>query len=431
MNRKGFLFGYSGSLFSSALITTFGLGVSSALNLAGLFLWVRLLSPAEFGLFSLVTGAALMLNALGFEWLRLAGARSLTDPSTPTGVSTERLSAWLHVAALLAIALAVAVLAATFTGLALPGLPPRWNLVMLLLAISEMPFAAVTLVARLQLRATTYATAMIGRSGLALGAGALLVHAGSGPGGIVAATALAQFAVTGVLVARDPLWRSALTSSPPLAEHTGLVRLGAPLVAGSALALAAATIDRYLVAATLGLDAAGRFSAPAELVAKTLGFALMALNLAAYPMLVRTYERDGPAAADRALDRNLVLLLAIGAPILLAFLLLPGPLAAALLGPSAGAESASLLPLLAVAALLRLLVNFHFAVALQLARRMALTLAPSLVTLALLIPLARVAITSGGLGGFVRLLVVAQGAGAVSAWLLARRALPRPARRRA
>ncbi|MEO7787195.1 MAG: hypothetical protein ABIR77_05140 [Sphingomicrobium sp.] len=413
-----------------------GLALASAINLGGLMLWVRLLPPAAFGTLSLVGGAALMLNALGFEWLRLAGARSLIDPQATHGISLARLAAWLQLAALVAAALATLTVVATLSHRAAPGLTPGWNLAILLLVLSEMPFAAMTLVARLRFAATTYAFAMIARAALALIGGLFLLRAGGGALAIVAATALAQLAVTVGAVARDPLWRTSFSHHPTRADRADLVRLGAPLIASAALALAAATADRYLVAHFLGIEAAGRYAAPAELVAKTLGFVLMAINLSAYPILVRSWERDGPAATARALDRNLALLLGAALPILVAFTLFPTALAAIMLGRGSLPLAAALLPWLAAATLLRLLVSFHFAVALQLAKRMTLLVVPPLVTLALLVPLAAPVIAEGGLLGLARLLAVAQGAGTISAWLLARRVLrqagsprPRPAPR--
>ena len=74
--------------------------------------------------------------------------------------------------------------------------------------------------------------------------------------------------------------------------------------------------------------------------------------------------------------------------------------------------------------LLRLLVTFHFGIAIQLARRMSLLLVPPLITLAILIPGAAPVIASGGLEGFTILLFAAQGGGTVAAWFLARRVLP-------
>jgi hypothetical protein len=104
-----------------------GLAVSSALNLAALLLWVRLLAPVEFATLTLATTAALLVHALAFDWLRQASARILPDPASPDGISRDRLAAWICTAKIILAIFVAALLVATLIGLAPPGLSPRWN----------------------------------------------------------------------------------------------------------------------------------------------------------------------------------------------------------------------------------------------------------------------------------------------------------------
>ena len=397
--------------------------MSSALNLAALLLWVRLLAPAEFAILTLATIFALLVNALAFDWLRQAAARVLPDPTAADTISLDHLAAWIRTAAIALAVVVAALLLATLLGFSQPGLSPRWNIAIFALAISEAHLAAIALVARLAFSARRYAAIMIGRSALSLLIGVVFVRLGAGAAGVIAGTALAQLLVAALASRREPLWSRALHIVPDPRHRADLVRLGLPLMAGCVLALLTATVDRTLVAATLGLAAAGHFAAPAELVGKALGFAFMAVNLTAFPLLVHAWERDGPAAAGAALARNLRTLLGLGLPIVAAFTLAPHLLARLLLGPAQAATAAPLLPWLAAATLFRLLVAFHFGIALQLAKRMGQLLVPPLVTLAILIPLAAPALRDGGLLRFVQLLVLAQAAGALSAWMLARHLL--------
>jgi hypothetical protein len=138
------------------------------LNLAALLLWVRLLPAPEFATLTLATTAALLVNALAFDWLRQASARILPDPTSPDGISRDRLAAWIRTAAITLAVVVAALLFATLLGLAPPGLSPRWNIAIFALAISEAHLAAITLVARLAFSPRRYAAIMVGRSGLAL-----------------------------------------------------------------------------------------------------------------------------------------------------------------------------------------------------------------------------------------------------------------------
>ena len=402
---------------SGPLITTAGLAGSSVLNLVALLAWARLLSPTEFGTLALVNAAGLMAYALAFEWLRVAGARSLYDP-VADDVSPARLGAWVRTVALALVALSLLAVGATITGVAPPGLEPRWNIAVLLFAASEMLLGATTLVARLRLHAWTCAMIMTGRSLVAFVIGLLLVRAGTGAAGVVTGVVSAQLLVTVTAIFNEPIWRSAVAHRASRWDQGELVRLGAPLIAGSALALAAGIADRSIVGAQLGLAAAGEFTAPAELVAKTLGFAMMTINLSAYPLLVRAHNRRG------ALRRNGTVLLAVSLPILAGMVLAAEPVCALLLG-SRYPGAPRLLPCLAVAAFMRLLVTFHFGVAVQLSRRMAWLLPPPALALAIMLVAAPAAIRAGGLEGMAMLLCAAQAASLLLAALIARQVMRR------
>lgn len=394
------------------LVTTGGLAISSLLNLAALLAWVRLLPPAEFGTLALVNAAGLMAYALAFEWLRIAGAQSLYDVVLDD-VAPARLGACIRVGTIALLLLSVLALGATLIGIAPPGLNPRWNIAALLFAVSEMLLASTTLVARLRLHAWTCALVMVGRSAAAFVIGLTLVELGFGAAGVIVGIVVAQGIVTTVAIFSEPVWRSALARPASRKDEVELVRLGAPLIAGSVLALAAGIADRSIVAAQLGLAAAGAFTAPAELVAKTLGFGMMAINLSAYPLLVRTQDRRD------ALRRNGAILVAASLPIFAVLVFFADPLSALLLGERYPLAP-RLLPWLAGAALMRLLVTFHFGVAVQLSRRMAWLLPPPALALVILVVAAPAAIRTAGLEGMTMLLCAAQAASLLLAAGIAR-----------
>ena len=353
-----------------------------------------------------------MAYALAFEWLRIAGAPSLYDVVLDD-VAPARLGACIRVGTIALLLLSVLALGATLIGIAPPGLNPRWNIAALLFAVSEMLLASTTLVARLRLHAWTCALVMVGRSAAAFVIGLTLVELGFGAAGVIVGIVVAQGIVTTVAIFSEPVWRSALARPASRKDEVELVRLGAPLIAGSVLALAAGIADRSIVAAQLGLAAAGAFTAPAELVAKTLGFGMMAINLSAYPLLVRAQDRRD------ALRRNGAILVAASLPIFAVLVFFADPLSALLLGERYPLAP-RLLPWLAGAALMRLLVTFHFGVAVQLSRRMAWLLPPPALALVILVVAAPAAIRTAGLEGMTMLLCAAQAASLLLAAGIAR-----------
>lgn len=400
----------------ASIVAAGGLALASLFNLAALLLWVRWLGPAAFGSLALLGAAGLLANALAFEWLRLAGARLLIVHGQ---VSPAILADWVRAGAVTTTLLITLAVTATVLGRLAPfGLQPGWTAAVVMLALGEMMIGAVMLVERLRLRPWRFAALLVGRAVLSLAGGIVAVASGAGVAGIVGAMIAAPIAVALTVMARDPLWRLAFAFRP-----TGLrplLSLGALLLPASLLQLAASLADRLLAGALLGSAAAGALAAPSDLVARTLGFAMMALNLTAYPTLVRLFDGDDPAATARALRRNGLTLLAVGIPIAATFVLLAGPLTALLLGPSYR-TTAALLPWLAGAALLRLVAAFHYGVRFQLERRMALLLPGPAVALLLLLCGAPAAVSADGLLGLAKLGFVAQTAGLAVSALLARR----------
>ena len=404
-------------MLARSVIAPVAMAAASTINLLALLLWVRWLGPGEYGILALAGAAGLLINAVAFEWLRLAGARTLLAPESPHKVQPPALAALVRANAGAAAFLVLLAMIATATGLSAPGLPAHWNSAIVMIAIAEMMFGTVLLVARMRLRTWTFGFLLIARSLLVLLGGTLAVLAGFGIPGLVAAMVLAPLIVAVVAIVADQSWRGALAGSQ--VDTRALLRLGAPLILASTVALASTLADRVLAGALIGSAAAGAIAAPSDLVAKTLGFAMMALNVSAYPLLVRHHDAGDPVAAARALRRNGFALLVVGAPIAAASALFATPLCAILLGPGYP-DADRLMPWLAGAALLRSIATFHYGVAFQLERRMAWLVPGPLLSLSILAGGAPWAIAVAGLEGLVQLGFAAQAAGLALSALLAR-----------
>ena len=409
----------------NAAIVTAATVIGSGLNFAATLLWTRLLEPSAFGVYALVSAAAVLLNGMLFEWLRLVAARTLYDPAASRGIDPARADAVvaLYAAVVLLFVAAVAVLSLLDVGVA--GVAARWWPVLAGFALTEMALTLLQTVQRLRFRAWAYFWSAVARSLLALLLGvALVVGAGMGARGALLGIVVAQGAVAAASALADPLWRAMRPWCAARAPVAAALRLGYPLIASCALAYAASFADRFLLGATLGADAVGLYAAPVDLLQKTLVFLMMTINLTGYPTLVRAYEERGAAAARAVLQDNLELQLGLGLPAAMGLAVLAPGIVTLLLGPAFRAEGARLLPLVAAAALLRCLVTFHLMMAFQVTRRMGWMIAPPLATLAVLVPAGLVGARWMGLPGMALAALAAQAASFAVGAVLARRALP-------
>jgi O-antigen/teichoic acid export membrane protein len=394
------------------MVTTAALGLSSALNFLALFLWVRLLDPHDFGSYALVSATALMLNAVLFEWLRIVAARTLYDPASDTKIDPAKADAILAVIMPMIALLLIGGGLLWAIGLPAAGGQAEWIPLIALFALSEMALAMVNIISRVRLEAWQFFQSMVVRSALAIALSLVLVLVFDlGALGIIAGTVTAQLVTAAVIIVRSPVWRGLRLGRRSRASRDSIrevLTLGAPLIISIGLTYGVGIADRYILSATLGTEAVGYYAAAADVLQKTLGFIMLAINITAYPALVRAYEDRGAEAARQLLEDNFVMQMALGLPVVAACIVIAPGLANLFLGPTFREEGALLLPWIAAGALMRLLVTYHLLMIFQLMRRMKLMLVAPLVTLSIIVPGGIYASTRYGLVGMAMAALMAQ-----------------------
>jgi len=396
-------------LTSGAAINSFALAISSGLNFAAIFVWTRLLDPQAFGVYALVGASALLLNSLLFEWLRLVGARTLYSSEQATQVDPERAGALFLLYIWACLIFAGAALTLYLLDVGIDGVDARWWPVIVAFTLTEMGLAIINTVSRVRLKTWQFFRSMVARSVLSLAIGlVLVVGMGMEAAGAILGIVIAQGLVAICSVILDPLWRTIKPWRAKREAIASVLRFGYPLIASCALTYAAGVADRFLIGTQLGATEVGLYAAPVDLLQKTLVFVMMAINLTAYPVLVRTYEDHGAAAASKVLQRNFLGQLGIGLPAAVGLAVLAPGIANLLLGGPFREAGTMLLPFIGVAALLRCLVTFHLMMAFQVSGRMKLMLVPPIVMLAVLVPGGIVAMRSFGLMGMAAIAIAAQ-----------------------
>jgi O-antigen/teichoic acid export membrane protein len=411
-------------LLTGSAINSSALAIASGVNFLSLFIWTRLLDPEAFGIYAIALASALLLNAVTFEWLRLVGARTLYDRAHGTQINPDRASALFLLYLATSLAFAAAGMIPYALGVGFVEIGPEWWPILVALTLGEMALAIINTISRVRLHAWQYFRSLVARSVLTLALGLILVVGlGMQAEGVIVGAAIATVVVAVSSLILDPLWRTIRPWRARRAEIADIFQYGYPLIASCALTYAAAAADRFLIGAELGATEVGLYAAPADLVRKTLVFVMMAINVTAYPVLVRTYEARGPAAARVALERNFLLQLGLGLPAAIGLGVLAPGIVNLLLGEPFRQEGAILLPYIVVAALLRCLLTFHLTMAFQVVRQTKLMLVPPLITLIIVVPAAIVAMRSFGLLGMALAAISAQVAAYVVTVWLAKRVL--------
>lgn len=349
------------------------------LNLVALALYTRLLSPADFGRYMLVIAGVVASNVVAFYWLRVAAVRQLPD---------DELRRSKYVGALYATYVRVALLVIVTAGLmAWMGPPSLRSMITLgaLVLLSQSWFELNLDLQLASLNAGAYAALAISRAALGVGLGAFLATRGYGPTGVLLGAAVG-YAIPAV-PASLANWHLGMVLNPDTETVRHIMRFGLPLAAAVSVGLFSNGIDRFLLGGLAGTEAVGQYGAAADLTFQTSMALMMVVSLSALPLAARALEADGPSASARQLERQGVILVAIGLPACAGLAVLAPLIAATLLGDSFRHAAGRLIPVIAIGTLFAGVRMFFFDIGLQVAnatkRQFYISLVGAILSLAL------------------------------------------------
>lgn len=321
----------------------------------------HLLDPAQYGNYALVAATVALLNAMLFQWLRLALVRYLPAyrDNPATFKSTLLTVQYLLIAGLGVIAAGIC---------AVPASKDYRTIVIgcwVLLAIGAQ-FELVCEHARARLEPWQYMGMQLIRSFIFITLGAGLVRFGLGWWGPLAGVAVGMLLPVVYALHRD--WRG-LQLAVDRKAFLLVCQYGLPLSLTVALAIVISTSDRFLIAWILGKDAAGLYSVAVDFTSQTITVLMMVIYLAVFPLAVRAWEEHGREAAQEQMRHNASLLLAVGLPAMAGMTVLAPGIAQCFLGKSFQSAASHVLPLVALGTFLSGLKACHFDTAFQFVNR--------------------------------------------------------------
>lgn len=280
--------------------------VPGLMAFTALAIYTHMLTPEEYGVYTLIFTATLFIFTTVFNWLPVGMVRfwpgGTYDEST--FVSTM---AVLYRCLSLPIIICVAVVAIF--------LDSDW-LIYLVAALFVL-FAQTCLkngqmLTSAQMRPTSYTIMTISYSVLALSFGSLFAYLGWGPLGLLFGIALGMLIPS--LTMTYKTWQQFDQSkfSPELTRK--LVFYGTPLAASFLLDEVANVSDRYMLAWLIGEAEAGKYAVGYDLAGNSILMIMNAVNLAAYPMIVKLLDTEGKEAALAYFKTYAVLLMAVSIP---------------------------------------------------------------------------------------------------------------------
>lgn len=387
---------------------------AAALGFAGTALFTRLYAPAEYGVYLTANAVGAILSALLFTWVRLSVLRI----EARGDASDVRVTAFGCYAGS-ALFLAVMAPALRFGA----GLP--WAVVggACLFAGTIAFFELQLEILRARQRVGAYAMASSTRAALMLVAGATAGWAGLGGFGLSLSIGFAY--ATASLALSPAVWAGPVAGFAPSAARA-MLRFGLPAtVSAIALALHAAT-DRLFVIHLLGDAAGGHYGVAADFTRQLILVPTAALGSALVPAAIARHAAEGVEGARRHLASGGEVLLGLLLPLVVGVAMVGPQFAMVMLGERFREEAAALIPILSFVWLFQGLTQNYVHVGFHLSGRSGGMVMQSLVSLAVNFALIVPVTIRYGVMGTATVVAVAEMAGTVSGFLLARRhfALP-------
>lgn len=284
--------------------------VNTLFNFAIGLLVALFLGPDQFGRFALAMAVGLVVQTIGFEWIRLSAIRFYSER---TRTEQPQLRATLDVAfAIISVALsAIAImlilgdltfslshtlLALAFTASIANGLFD-YNTALVRARFQDRLYGRLVLTKNIMALGLTVGGAFVFRSATMTLAGACVSMAGSV---ILARTAL-----------HDTQARPHLAQKALALEYA---RYSLPIVAANVLYLAIPLINRTFVTAHYGFAETGQFSLAYDIGTRLIAAVGSALDVLLFQIAVRAEETHGKAEAHEQVARNMATVFALLVP---------------------------------------------------------------------------------------------------------------------
>jgi O-antigen/teichoic acid export membrane protein len=318
--------------------------LSALLGLLSVFIFTRLFSPHDYGIYLLGVGFASVISVFLVGWFRnlIMSGHARNDGTDVRGLV---ISGYLICCLSAPIAYGIG---------RLVGLEPAAALAAVVLSVAIGLFELTQDLVRARLMALSVMKATLVRAIAVLGLGAAVALVS--PTGVLLLLASALAYLLAVLVQSRTAWRGTILKF----DGNGLAavaKAGLPLTLSLTLLAISSVTDRFMIANLVGAADAGKYVASLDLVRQTLMMPAMSAAAAFFPLAVQIHASKGDAAARTHLAECAELLFGITLPACLGFAVISAHVANVILGADFRELAVQIMPIIAVAVIFQVLTQ--------------------------------------------------------------------------
>lgn len=343
-----------------ALIYLMAFATPGIMGFVSFGIYTRVLSPADYAVYSVGVSLAYLIGNVLYGWLRFALGRYQSEaPQTDFLPFTLASFAVLSGLAVPALALGAVQFLPEFSILAV--------FAVLAMTVAQALFDITQEVRRARHQSAPFARLSIARSltSFTLGTGAAFLFAS---GSAVVAGIAAGFAALSIL-SLVALLRAAPSERAGGAVIRRFWRYGLPLSLSGLVFAGNATLARLIVGWLLGAEAAGHFGAALDVTSQLTGIVAASVAAIVGPMAIRAHVTSGRSGSSEHLADGAELFLAAMVPVVVGLILVAPLFGAVVAGRAFEAEVGILLPLLALSRGLNAFAQFYLHIGFQIVER--------------------------------------------------------------
>jgi O-antigen/teichoic acid export membrane protein len=314
--------------------------IPAGIEVLAIALYTRLLMPDAYGQYAIVIATVLFADMLFFTWIRFSVVRFL-----PKYAEKEHVLLSIFFSVFLILVVCVGIV-----GLSLylfwPN-PLHHNLIILgtILLWVKAWFEFHLEVIRARLKPGRYSVQLFIRAILSISLGGTFAYLQYGAEGILFGMIIANTIAFIIYGLKE--WSGVRLQFSREIPTRIFLKFGLPLTASLAIGFVVNTMDRFMLAWLVNLDAAGIYAAGYDIPSKSIAIIMSVVSLASTPIIVRELELNGIKAAQKTLRQNFILLLGISIPAAIGLMLLSKNIVFLILGDAYRLQALSFIPWIA------------------------------------------------------------------------------------
>ena len=334
--------------FKHTVIYLLGKGLPGVISFIAIFIFSRLLSPEEYGNYSIILSIVGVLNILLFQWLRFGVSRYYSEYQMDNklhqlfGLVKRNLIVFVGIALLLVLVL-------IFTNLIYPigYLYTIIAVIALLFLLSTFEMFSQIFVSALQPH--YYSISNLIKSIIALGVGVFLVKLGYSYYGVIGGICLAYIAALVFGITRLDFKNSSTYLPSDLKKF---IAYGLPLTAASGINYVLSYSDRFMIQYYKGAKETGLYTLGFDFSEQSVGVILGIITVSSFPITMRLFQSEGKSQnLQQHLSLTLWVLLSMCIPICILLSTLNLEIGQILFGPKFAELDPLLIPIISFSVL--------------------------------------------------------------------------------